>query len=60
MNKLLDWLMYYDVMYRNGKQYNIEVLYDAKTNQKLKGFRRPHGNLLVLIWLLMLIPFNCE
>jgi len=24
--------MYYDVMYRNGKQYNIEVLYDAKTN----------------------------
>lgn len=24
--------MYYDVMYREGKKYNIEVLYDAATN----------------------------
>ncbi|CAM3661608.1 hypothetical protein EDM52_08445 [Brevibacillus invocatus] len=24
--------MYYDVMYRNGNKYNIEVLYDAATN----------------------------
>ncbi|PPA86076.1 hypothetical protein C4A75_05600 [Brevibacillus laterosporus] len=24
--------MYYDIIYRNGKKYNIEVLYDAATN----------------------------
>ncbi|WP_409978434.1 RHS repeat-associated core domain-containing protein [Brevibacillus sedimenti] len=24
--------MYYDVMYKNGKKYNVEVLYDAETN----------------------------
>lgn len=24
--------MYYDVMYKNGKKYNTEVLYDAETN----------------------------
>lgn len=43
--------MYYTTMYKNGKMYNLEVLYDEVTNTvyHFKYVRKARGNLPAIL-----------